>query len=94
MANEKYNGVRIKIEKEKMLLNSTNPDVGEANEEVEITPVEKEMEAVFNVRYLIDPVEVVEDENVVFEMREGLKPGTIRPAEKDNYFCIVMPLKM
>ncbi len=94
MASDKYNGVKIKISADRMLLNSTNPDVGEANDEVDIAPQEKEMEVVYNVRYLIDAVEVVDDEKVVFEMREKLRPGTIRPAAKTNYLCIVMPLKM
>jgi DNA polymerase-3 subunit beta len=94
MASDKYNGVRIRIGSGKMFLNSTNPDVGEANEELDISGSDKGMEAVYNVRYLIDAVEVVDDEEVVFEMREGLRPGTIRPSGKDNYLCIIMPLKM
>jgi DNA polymerase-3 subunit beta len=94
MASDKYNGVRIKISQGLMSLNSTNPDIGEANEEVEAMGVEKALEAVYNVRYLIDAVEVMDEENIIFEMREGLKPGTIRPAHKDNYLCIVMPLKL
>jgi DNA polymerase-3 subunit beta len=94
MASDKYNGVRIKIDDGKMLLNSTNPDVGEANEELEIAGAANKTEVVYNVRYLIDAVEVVDGESVVFEMREGLKPGTIRPLGKDDFLCIVMPLKM
>jgi len=93
MATDKYNGVKIRISGGKMQLNSTNPDVGEANDEVDIAPQEKEMEVVYNVRYLIDAVEVVDEERLIFEMREGLKPGTIRPAVKENYLCIIMPLK-
>jgi len=94
MASDKYNGVRIKIAEGKMFLNSTNPDVGEANEELDIVSTDKGLEVVYNVRYLIDAMEVVDDENVVFEMREGLRPGTIHPSVKDNFLCIIMPLKM
>jgi len=94
MATDKYNGVRIKISGDRMLLNSTNPDVGEANDEVDIVPQDKEMEAVYNVRYLIDAVEVMDEEKMVFEMREGLRPGTVRPSVKENYLCIIMPLKV
>jgi DNA polymerase-3 subunit beta len=61
---------------------------------VEITNQEKEMEVAYNVRYLIDAVEVVDEEKVIFEMREGLRPGTVRPASKENFLCIVMPLKI
>jgi DNA polymerase-3 subunit beta len=94
MATDKYNGVRIKISGDRMQLNSTNPDVGEANDEVDIVPQDKEMDVVYNVRYLIDAVEVLDEEKMVFEMREGLRPGTVRPAVKENYLCIIMPLKV
>jgi DNA polymerase-3 subunit beta len=94
MATDKYNGVKIGISGDRMKLNSTNPDVGEANDEVDIAPQDKEMEAVYNVRYLIDAVEVMDEEKLVFEMREGLRPGTIRPVVKENYLCIIMPLKV
>lgn len=94
MATDKYNGVKIGISGERMQLNSTNPDVGEANDEVDITLQDKEMESVYNVRYLMDAVEVIDEDKMVFEMREGLRPGTIRPAVKENYICIIMPLKV
>lgn len=94
MATDKYNGVRIRVSGDRMQLNSTNPDVGEANDEVDIVPQDKEMEVVYNVRYLIDAVDIIDEEKLVFEMREGLKPGTIRPASKENYLCIIMPLKV
>jgi len=94
MATDKYNGVKIHVSGDRMQLNSTNPDVGEANDEVDIIPQDREIDIVYNVRYLIDAVEVIDEEKMVFEIREGLKPGTIRPASKENYFCIIMPLKV
>ncbi len=94
MVSDKFNGVKIKLAEDRMLLNSTNPDVGEANDEVDIARQDKEMEVAYNVKYLIDAVEVMDEEKVIFEMREGLRPGTLRPVVKDNYLCIVMPLKI
>lgn len=92
MANDKYNGVRIKVTNGKIYLDSTNPDVGEANEELDVLGPETELDVVYNVRYLVDAVDVVDDENVVFEIREGIKPGTVRPAQGGNYLSIIMPL--
>jgi len=33
-------------------------------------------------------------ESIVMEVGVGLKPTLIKPAEGDNYLCIVMPLKI
>jgi DNA polymerase-3 subunit beta len=46
------------------------------------------------VKYLIDAMEVIDDETVVFEMGVGMKPGVIKPAHNDEYVCIIMPLKV
>jgi DNA polymerase-3 subunit beta len=94
IASEKYYGVKIRIAGDKMLLNSTNPDIGEANDEVEISPCDKNIEIGYNVNYLIDAIEVVGGKKVMFEIRDGLKPASIRPCESNDYMCIIMPMKI
>jgi DNA polymerase III subunit beta len=94
MSSEKYSGVRIKIQENKIFLNSNNPDVGEASDEIDIPAGNQEFEVGYNVRYLIDAVEAISEKTVVMELRDGLKPGTIRPGKGVGYLCVVMPLKM
>jgi DNA polymerase-3 subunit beta len=94
ISSERYSGVIIALSEGKMVLESTNPDVGEAKEEIEIAYHEKDISIGYNVKYLIDAMEVIDDETVVFEMGVGMKPGVIKPAHNDEYVCIVMPLKV
>lgn len=94
ISSERYSGVIIALSEGKMVLESTNPDVGEAKEEIEIAYHEKDISIGYNVKYLIDAMEVIDDETVVFEIGVGMKPGVIKPAHNDEYMCIVMPLKV
>jgi DNA polymerase-3 subunit beta len=94
ISSERYSGVIIALSEGKMVLESTNPDVGEAKEEIEIAYHEKDISIGYNVKYLIDAMEVIDDETVVFEMGAGMKPGIIKPAHNDEYVCIIMPLKV
>jgi len=94
ISSERYSGVIIALSEGKMVLESTNPDVGEAKEEIEIAYHEKDISIGYNVKYLIDAMEVIDDETVVFEMGAGMKPGVIKPAHNDEYVCIIMPLKV
>ena len=94
MASERYNGVRIKLLTDKMVFNSINPDVGEASEEVEIQYSEGDVEVGFNVRYLLEAIEVVDEEKFTLEIRSGLRPALVKPAQDSGYMCIVMPLKI
>jgi DNA polymerase-3 subunit beta len=94
VSSERYSGVIISFTADKMTLNSTNLDVGEATEEIDIVYTGEDMDVGFNVNYVIDAVSAISIDNVVMEVGVGLKPTLIKPAEGDNYLCIVMPLKI
>lgn len=94
VSSERYNGVILSLSKEKMILNSTNLDVGEAMEEVDIVYSGDDIDVGFNVNYLIDAISVINEENILFEVGIGLKPSVIKPLKIDNFLCIVMPLKI
>lgn len=94
IASEKYYGVKIKISGDKMLLNSTNPDIGEAYDEVDISPADKPIEIGYNVNYLIDAIEVIDEKKGLFEIRDGLKPASVTSCESNDYMCIIMPMKI
>ncbi|MGZ6231573.1 MAG: hypothetical protein ACXWMO_12490, partial [Syntrophales bacterium] len=94
ISSERYSGVIIKLENGRMVLESANPDVGEAKDEIEVDYHDSEFSVGYNVKYLIDAIEVIDEKTVIFEIGAGMKPGVIRPAENDDYLCIVMPLKL
>jgi len=94
ISSERYNGVIITISEGRLVMNSTNPDVGEANDEIDISYSGEERSTGYNVTYLADAVEVIEEGQVEFEIGAGMKPGVVRSIGNENYFCIVMPLKL
>ncbi len=94
VSSERYSGVILSFSKGKMILNSTNLDVGEAMEEIDIAYNGDDIDVGFNVNYLIDAISVIGGDNILFEVGQGLKPSVIKPAESDNFLCIVMPLKI
>jgi len=94
ISSERYNGVIITISEGRLVMNSTNPDVGEANDEIDISYSGEERSTGYNVTYLADAVEVTEEGQVEFEIGAGMKPGVVRSIGNENYFCIVMPLKL
>jgi DNA polymerase-3 subunit beta len=94
ISSERYNGVIMTLSNGMVVLNSTNPDVGEANDEIEVSYQGDERSVGYNVTYLTDAIGVIDEEKVEFEIGEGMKPGVIRAVGNENYFCIVMPLKL
>jgi DNA polymerase-3 subunit beta len=94
ISSERYSGVIISLTDGKLILESTNPDVGEAKEEIEIAYHDKDVQVGYNVKYLLDAIEVIDDEKIAFEIGLGMKPGVMRSSENDDYMCIIMPLKV
>ncbi len=94
VSSERYSGVIIALADGKMVLESTNPDVGEAKEEIEVAYHDKDISVGYNVKYLIDAIEVIDEGEVAFEIGAGMKPGVIRSVNNDDYMCIIMPLKV
>ncbi len=94
MSSERFSGVKVELRDNTMILTSTNPDVGEATDEMDVIYEGDPFEIGYNVKYLIDAIEVLGEDSILLEMRDGYGPGVIRPVENDNYMCIIMPIKL
>jgi DNA polymerase-3 subunit beta len=94
ISSERYNGVIMTLSPEKLILNSNNPDVGEANDEIDVVYAGEGKSVGYNVTYMTDALDVIDEGQVEFEIGEGMKPGIVRAIGNENYFCIVMPLKL
>jgi DNA polymerase-3 subunit beta len=94
ISSDRYNGVIMILSPGKIALNSNNPDVGEANDEIDSVYEGEGKSVGYNVTYLTDAIDVIDEERIDFEVGEGMKPGIVRAVGNENYFCIVMPLKL
>lgn len=52
------------------------------------------LEVAFNIRYLIDVLNVIPEERVVLESNGSAHPGVIRPENRDDFVCIIMPMSI
>lgn len=64
------------------------------NEGVVDASVEGEaVEVSFNIRYLIDVLNVVGEERVIIESNGATHPGVIRPENRDDFVSVIMPMR-
>ena len=56
------------------------------------------MDTAYDFRYLLDVVERIEGEDVVFKLDSPVSAGIIMPAEEEmegeEYQCLIMPLRL
>jgi DNA polymerase-3 subunit beta len=93
VARSNSNKVYLRTDGEKLVI-SARGDVGEATERVDLVRVGDDLEIAFNARYLLDVLDVVKSEGVVLELTEALRPAVVKPAELDDYLCVIMPMAL
>ncbi len=93
-AKETANIVKLSIGKEKILVSSNTPSVGENTIEVEAKTAGEENEIAFNARYLLELFLNTNDEAMSFEMSGPLNPGVFRPINDPSFMHLIMPIRV
>lgn len=86
--------LRFGFTADKVTIAASNPELGEASEDVETEFTGNDVELGLNARYVIDVFSVIEQEKVVVEMNEPLSPALVRPLGDEGYRCVVMPMRL
>ncbi len=73
---------------------STNTEQEEAEEELEINYSKDPLDIGFNVTYLIDVLNNVNDENVNFSFADANSSCLITTAQDEHYKYVVMPMRI
>lgn len=69
-------------------------EVGEASELLEGEYTGEDMTIAFNTRYLRDGITAVDDEHVVIETSDPLKPGLIHGGTSEDFRYLLMPVRL
>jgi DNA polymerase-3 subunit beta len=94
LSKDKANAVKVSFDSSKMTLFSSNPDFGEATEELSARYEGEALNTGFNARYLLDVFSVMDGETISLQMETPLSPCLIQEPESPGFKCVVMPIKI
>ena len=94
LSSEKSKGVKIELKTDRLEISSSNPEIGDAHEELEINYKGDEMSIGFNAKYVIDILQVLDGENIRLAVKDNLSPGLITPDGEDGFLAVVMPMRL
>lgn len=89
----KKNPIKMEIKNNSMIITS-NTEIGNVYEEIEIKKQGKEIEIAFNPKYLIDALKVIEDEFVDLQFTNSLNPCIIRKIGGEDYKYLILPIRL
>ncbi len=92
LTSQDSQGIKMDIEKGKMVISKQSPDIGEAREELDVEYKGPNFSIGFNPGYIIDVLKNMEEQSIGFELENPEKPGVIRTKEK--YVYVVLPMQL
>jgi len=91
-ARDNSNMVRWQVEEGKLILLSSSPERGECRVEVPVTLTGDNLEIIFNAKYVLDYLSIVEGSTLWVGMGSKLSPGMIKDLKRENGQYVVMPI--
>jgi DNA polymerase-3 subunit beta len=94
LSKEKTNAVKLQLEKDRLVLSTNNPEVGEASEELAVDYKGDGVAIGFNSRYLMDVLSAMDRQTITLELNDSLSPCLITEEGDELYKCVVMPMRV
>ncbi len=94
LSNESYRGLKITLENNSMELVSINPDLGDAQENLEVEYQDERLEMGFNSRYFIDALQVMDSQIVEMGFIDNASPCIIKGKDDIGFLGLVMPMRI
>ena len=94
LSSDDYKGVIFNFNKDKLKIDSTNPEIGESKEDMFINYNGEHVEAMFNPRFFIETINVIDDEKIILSISSGEKPCLIEAEKDKSYLSVIMPMKI
>src|SRR5262245_38677682 len=96
LSNERSRAVKIQIDKGKVDVTSSSPDLGEARETLAVDYSGAPMQICFNAQYVIDFLAAVTCDIVSLDLKDEVSQAVMKPvgAEGYDYTYVIMPMRV
>jgi len=96
LSAERSKGIKFTLEKNKLRLFSSNPEIGEARDRLAVDYKGADLEVGFNAQYLLDFLTAVGSEKIVFELKDENSAVLMRPEAEEGLtnIYVLMPMKI
>ncbi len=86
--------IKIEIGDGKMYVSMNIKEIGSSNDEVDIAYADEKIEIAFNPYFLIEGINMLDEEKFIFSVEESLKPVLIRNVKSKNLIYLLMPIRI
>ena len=92
LTDNRWRHVRFSVSENMLQLEAGNPEIGNADDVLDVEYQGEEFSIAFNVKYVMDSMQSIESETIRFEWLDAFHGGVFVGPEDPNYFSLVMPM--
>lgn len=94
LSAERSKAIKLEVGDGKIVISSSNPDMGDAQEEMDVDFAGEATTIGFNAKYLLDCLGALNAKEIHLAFRDGDKPVEIRPGDDADTLAVVMPMRL
>jgi DNA polymerase III subunit beta len=94
LSNEKYRGVRLLLSDGLLTIIANNPEQEEAEEQVVVNYRGDSLEVGFNVSYLLDVTNVIENDEIKITLSDSNSSALLEEPDSSDSQYVVMPMRL
>lgn len=94
ISSERGRAVKLALSEAALALSVTNPDSGEAREELEPDYAGAAIEIGFNARYLLDVLGVLDGDSIQMKLADSGSPAIFQKRDGDPLLVVLMPMRV
>lgn len=95
LSNDKYKGIRVQLSNNLLAVNASNTEKDESHEDMAIDYSGADIEIGFNVAYLLDVLNTVNDDCITLELKDA-NSSCLISSESEGCCCqhVIMPMRL
>lgn len=101
LANPNTPSIRVESKEAELNVSASTPELGEAQEQMEVSSSGGNVEIAFNARFIMDVLRNIDSDDVLLKFRDSLSPVLVKPSkdseeedDKQDYMCVIMPMRV
>src|SRR5574338_714636 len=94
LSSERSRAVKLELGERRLVASSNNPELGEAQEELDLDYDGAPLTLGFNVGYLLDALDALGSKEVRVGLRDANSPAQLQPTDDADSLAVVMPMRL
>jgi len=94
LSTDRTRGVKFFISPKNVDIHASNPDIGEAREELSANYKGDSFEIGFNAKYFLDALQIIDDEQAVLGMGDETAPCVLKSEFDKGFTHVIMPMRL